>query len=99
MVLFWPELKDLIHRQKDISPSTEMVVDVEEPFKPRKNRSKSEDFSEMRRSFIAVNVCNKKYSADISVSYRSVTFPPFPQSNPVKNGEHTQLPLRHVAPF
>ena len=46
MTLFCPVLKDRIHRQTDISCSTVIHAELDDPFRPRKNRSKLEDLTE-----------------------------------------------------
>lgn len=51
MFLFWPVLKDRTHTQTDISFSTVIQAELEDPFKPWKNRSKSDDFSESKIFF------------------------------------------------
>lgn len=49
MFLFWPALKDRTHKQTDISFSTEIQAELDDPFKPWKNRSKSGDFTESKK--------------------------------------------------
>lgn len=51
MFLFWPALKDRTHKQTDISFSTEIQAELDDPFKPWKNRSKSDDFTESNKKF------------------------------------------------
>lgn len=50
MFLFWPALKDRTHKQTDISFSTEIQAELDDPFKPWKNRSKSDDFTESKEN-------------------------------------------------
>lgn len=51
MFLFWPALKDRTHKQTDISFSTEIQAELDDLFKPWKNRSKSDDFTESNKKF------------------------------------------------
>lgn len=50
MFLFWPALKDRTHKQTDISFSTEIQAELDDLFKPWKNRSKSDDFTESKKN-------------------------------------------------